>query len=178
MSTLEDKQDLDADDDVAAQKDDEQAAAEDAGAADSDAAAPDTQAEEEAEKEQIAPSLTVTSPGSGAQFPGGEPIAVEFDCEGDTEFTAHVAIVDANGTQVLEDSADLKLEENQGHGAFALADEALVAGKYDVMVWGDSNGQATAVQKLQVEVVDTEAEEEPEPQVAVEGDDDKPDAAA
>jgi len=45
----------------------------------------------------------------------------------------------------------VKLEEGKGHGTFSLAGEQLVGGKYDVMVWGDSNGQATAVQKLQVD---------------------------
>lgn len=138
---------------------------------DSDAAASETEAETESAKEEVHPSLTVTSPGSGAQYPKDAAIAVEFDCEGDVEFTAHVAVVDANGTQVLEDATDLTLDEGKGHGAFALADERLVAGKYDVLVWGEANGEATAVQKLQIEVVETEAEEEPTPAVAVEGDD-------
>ena len=168
MSDLDQKKDLDADDDVEQQA----ASANETASADSDAASPAaSQAEEEAEKEQISPSLTVTSPGSGAQFSSDGPISVEYDCEGDTEFTAHVAVVDANGTKVLEDAKPLKLEANQGHGAFSLADEALVAGKYDVLVWGDSAGQATAVQKLQIEVVDSDAEEESAPEIAVEGDD-------
>ena len=139
-----------------------------ADAADSDNAA-ETEAEEDGAKQQLSPSLTVTNPGSGAQFPSGEAIPVAFDCEGDVEFTAHVSIVDASGQEVLSDQNKLKLDEGKGHGAFSLAGDALVAGKYDVLVWGDSSGQATAVQKLQVEVVDTVAEEEPEPAVAVEG---------
>jgi hypothetical protein len=130
-----------------------------------------TEAEEESAKEEVHPSLTVTSPGSGAQFQAGDGIPIELDCEGDVEFTAHAAVVDATGNQVLEDATDLKLEEGKGHGAFQLGGDALVAGKYDVLVWGESAGQATAVQKLQVEVIDTEAEEEPAPAVAVEGDD-------
>ncbi len=171
----QDENEMDAEE---SQQGDQAADAEQADAQDGDAAAAETDAEEDSAKEEIHPALTVTSPGSGAQFPGGQPIAIEFDCEGDTEFTAHVSVVDAGGTQVLEDASDLKLEENQGHGSFALASDALVAGKYDVLVWGDSSGQATAVQKLQVEVVDTEAEEEPAPAVAVEGDDGSDDAAA
>ena len=172
----EEEKDQDADADVGQET---EAEAEQADGADADAAPEaETEAEQEAKKEQVTPSLTVTTPGSGAQFNKGDAIAVEYDCEGDAEFTAHVSVLDANGTQVLEDASDLKLEENQGHGGFALADEALVGGKYDVLVWGESNGQATEVQKLQVEVVDTEEEEEVAPAVAVEGDDDGDDAQA
>ena len=169
MSMPEQKQDLDADDDVQQQGDEAQAESAEGG--EGDGAAADAQAEEEAAKEQIAPSLTVTSPGSGAQFPAGEQIAIEFDAEGDTEFKAHASVVDAGGNEVVSDEAELILEENKGHGTLSVGGDALVAGKYDVLVWGDSNGQATAVQKLQVEVVDTEAEEEPAPAVAIEGDD-------
>ena len=131
----------------------------------------ETEAEEESAKEEVHPALTVTSPGSGAQYPADQPIPVEFDCEGDAEFTAHVSVLDANGSQVLEDAADLRLDAGKGHGAFSLGGDAMLAGKYDVLVWGESNGQTTAVQKVQVEVVETEAEEEAAPAVAVEGDD-------
>ena len=171
MSVAQEEKDTDTADDQAQQQEAE-GEEKQAVAANAEGAETETEAEEEAAKEQVTPSLTVTSPGSGAQFPGGEPILVEFDCEGDVEFTAHANVVDATGKVVVEDAADLKLEEGKGHGTFSLAGEQLVGGKYDVMVWGDSNGQATAVQKLQVEVVDTEAEEEPAPAVAVEGDDD------
>ena len=128
-------------------------------------------ADEETEKEEIHPSLTVTSPGSGAQYPSDQPIPIEFDCEGDAEFTAHVSVLDINGSQVQEDAADLRLDAGKGHGTFALGGDAMLAGKYDVLVWGESNGQTTAVQKIQVEVVDTEAKEEAPPPAAVEGDD-------
>jgi hypothetical protein len=172
----QDENEMDAEE---SQKGDQAADAEEANAQDGDAAAAETDAEADSAKEEVHPALTVTSPGSGAQFPADQPIAIEFDCEGDVEFTAHVALVDASGTQVLEDATDLKLEENQGHGSFSLADEAILAGKYDVLVWGESNGEATAVQKLQVEVVETEAEEEVAPAVSIEGDDgDGDDAAA
>lgn len=178
MAAAQQEQDKDANDDDTLQKD-EQAKDQQADGADADATKDESGAEGESKKEQVSPSLTVTNPGSGAQFPGGQPIPVEFDCEGDVEFTAHVSVVDAAGTQVLADERRLKLDEGKGHGAFSLVGDALVGGKYDVMVWGDSNGQATAVQKLQVEIVDTEAEEEPAPAVAVEGDDgDGGDAAA
>ena len=176
MSIPDQKQDVNADEDVQQQGDEAQAEGADGG--DADAATADAQAEEEAAKEQITPSLTVTSPGSGAQFAAGEQIAIEFDAEGDTEFKAHASVVDAGGNEVVSDEADLVLEENKGHGTLSVGGDALIAGKYDVLVWGDSNGQATAVQKLQVEVVDTEAEEEPAPAVAVEGDDDGDDAVA
>jgi hypothetical protein len=139
-------------------------------AADAGAAVADKEEQEE-EKVEVHPSLTVTSPGSGAQFQAQQPIPIEFDCEGDVEFTAHAAIVDASGNKVLEDASDLKLEEGKGHGAIALGGDALIAGKYDVLVWGESGGQATAVQKLQVEVIEEEKEEEAAPAVAIEGDD-------
>ena len=168
MAAAQQEQELESDDEVVQQ---EQADAQQADGEDSDAAASDTGAEAEAAKEEVHPSLTVTSPGSGAQYPKDQPIAVEFDCEGDVEFKAHASVIDANGNQVLEDATELELEDGKGHGALALAGDGLIAGKYDVLVWGESNGQATAVQKLQVEVVETEAEEEPAPAVAVEGDD-------
>ena len=170
MAAALEEQGLENDDEVIEQQED-QAEAKDADAEDGDAAASEPDAEADAAKEEVHPSLTVTSPGSGAQYGKDQPIPIEFDCEGGVELTAHVAVVDANGTQVLEDATDLTLDEGKGHGAFALADERLVAGKYDVLVWGEANGEATAVQKLQVEVVETEAEEEPAPAVAVEGDD-------
>jgi hypothetical protein len=169
MAAAQQEQELESDDDVV--QDEEQADAQQADGEDSDAAAGESGTEAESAKEEVHPSLTVTSPGSGAQFPKDQPIPVEFDCEGDVEFTAHASVIDANGNQVLEDAADLELDEGKGHGAFALAGDGLVAGKYDVLVWGESNGQATAVQKLQVEIVETEAEEEPAPAVNVEGDD-------
>jgi hypothetical protein len=164
----ESKSDLDSDDDVAQQQDDD-TQQDDADEGDDASAA--TEAEEESAKEEIHPALTVTSPGSGAQFQAGDEISVEFDCEGDVEFSAHVAVVDAAGSKVLEDQTDLKLEEGKGHGTLSVGGDAMVAGRYDVLVWGESNGEATAIQKLQIEIVDTEAEEEPEPVVAVEGDD-------
>lgn len=170
MPAAQQEQELDNDDETLQQDADAESQEADADAG-SDAAASETDAETEAAKEEVHPSLTVTSPGSGAQYAKDQPIAIEFDCEGNVELTAHVSVVDANGTQVLEDATDLTLDEGKGHGAFALADERLVAGKYDVLVWGEANGEATAVQKLQVEVVETEAEEEPTPAVAVEGDD-------
>jgi hypothetical protein len=163
----EDENEMDAEESQQDEADDEQKA----DGEDADAAGAETDAEEDAAKEEVHPALTVTSPGSGAQFPADQPIPVEFDCEGDVEFTAHVSVVDANGGPVLEDEADLKLEEGKGHGAFALVGDAIIAGKYDVLVWGESNGEATAVQKLQIEVVETEAEEEVAPAVSVEGDD-------
>lgn len=169
MAAAQQEQELDKDDDVTQQE--EQAEAKSADADASDAAAADTDGEAEAAKKEVHPSLTVTSPGSGAQYPKEQPIPVEFDCEGDVDFKAHVSVVDAGGNQVLEDATELKLEDGKGHGAFALAGDGMVAGKYDVLVWGESNGQATAVQKLQVEIVETEAEQEPAPAVAVEGDD-------
>jgi len=169
MPVGQQEQDLEADDETVQQQD--QADAQQADAEDSDGAAAETDAEAESAKQEVHPALTVTSPGSGAQFAAGQPIAVEFDCEGDVEFTAHVALVDASGTQVLEDVSDLKLDEGKGHGAFALGGDQVIAGKYDVLVWGECNGESTAVQKLQVEVVETEAEEEPAPAVAIEGDD-------
>lgn len=170
MPVGQEEQELEADDETVQQQDAadaQQADGEDAGAA----AGGETEAEAESAKEEIHPALTVTSPGSGAQYPAGQPIAVEFDCEGDVEFTAHVSVVDASGNQVLEDATDLKLDEGKGHGALSVGGDQMIAGKYDVLVWGESNGEATAVQKLQVEIVETEAEEEPTPAVAVEGDD-------
>ncbi|MGZ3438789.1 MAG: hypothetical protein ACXVDD_04715 [Polyangia bacterium] len=158
-----------ADSDVAVEQQEETADEKQADAEGGDAT--ETEAEEESAKEEVHPALTVTSPGSGAQFPSDQPIAVEFDCEGDAEFTARVSVLDANGTQVQEDSTDLQLDAGKGHGAFSLGGDAMLAGKYDVLVWGESNGQSTAVQKIQVEVVDTEAKEEVAPAVAVEGDD-------
>jgi len=169
MPVGQQEQDLEADDSTVQQE--EQADAQQENGEDSAAAAGETEAEAESAKEEVHPALTVTSPGSGAQYPSEQPIAVEFDCEGDVEFTAHVSVVDANGNQVLEDATDLKLEEGKGHGAFSLGGDQMIAGKYDVLVWGESDGQVTAVQKLQVEVVETEADEEPAPAVAVEGDD-------
>ena len=169
MPVGQEEQDLEADDETVQQ--DGAAEAQQANGEDADAAAGETEAEAESAKEEVSPALTVTSPGSGAQYPADQPIPVEFDCEGDVEFTAHVSVVDANGTQVFEDASDLKLDEGKGHGAFALGGDEMIAGKYDVLVWGESNGQATSVQKLQVEIVETEAEEEPAPAVAVEGDD-------
>lgn len=169
MAPAQQEQELDKDDDMVATQ--EQADAQSADADDSDAAAAGSDSEAEAAKEEVHPSLTVTSPGSGAQFPKDQPIPVEFDCEGDVEFKAHVSVVDAGGNQVLEDATELKLEDGKGHGAFAVTGDGMVAGKYDVLVWGESNGQATSVQKLQVEIVETEAEEEPAPAAAVEGDD-------
>ncbi len=152
------------------QQGDDQAA--DSAQADADAdAGADAAQEEDAEKEEVHPSLTVTSPGSGAQYPAESEVPIEFECEGDVEFTAHVSVLDAGGTQIFEDAADLKLEEGKGHGAFTLGGDAFVAGKYDVLVWGESNGQATPVQKLQVEIAEAEKEEEAEPAVAVDGDD-------
>lgn len=153
---------------------DEQAGDQDAQAAEAEA----DKKEEEEQKEEVHPSLTVTSPGSGAQFPAQSAIPIEFDCEGDVEFTAHAAVVDGNGNQILDDATDLKLQEGKGHGAFALGGDALLAGKYDVLVWGESNGEATAVQKLQVEIVEEEKEEEPEPAVAVEGEGNPDEGAA
>lgn len=156
--------------DIGTEQQDENADEKQADAEGGDAeAAPEK--EDEAEKEEVHPSLTVTSPGSGAQFPTEQPIPVEFDCEGDAEFTAHVSVLDANGSQVQEDALDLQLDAGKGHGAFALGGDAMLAGKYDVLVWGESNGQSSAVQKIQVEVVDTEAKEEAPPPAAVEGDD-------
>ncbi len=169
MAVGQEEQELEADDETVQQED--QADAQQADGEDADAAAGETEAEAESAKEEVHPSLTVTNPGSGAQYPADQPISVEFDCEGDVEFTAHVSVVDGSGNQVLEDATDLKLDEGKGHGAFSLVDDRLTAGKYDVLVWGESNGQATAVQKVQVEVVETEAEAEPTPTVAVEGDD-------
>ncbi len=159
---------LDQDDETLQQDEqaDQQAQADDA-----DGAAAETDAEADAAKEEVHPTLTVTSPGSGAQYQKDQPVPVEFDCEGDVEFKAHVSVVDGNGNQVLEDATDLKLDDGKGHGAFALAGDGLIGGKYDVLVWGESNGEATAVQKLHIESVETEAEEEPAPAVALEGDD-------
>ena len=168
MAAALEEQELDSDDEVIAQQD-EEAEAKEADAEDADAS--ETDAEAEAAKEEVHPSLTVTNPGSGAQFAKGQPIGVEFDCEGDTELQARAAVVDENGDRVVEDAVDLELDDGKGHGAFALGGDALVAGKYDVLVWAEANGEATAVQKLQVEIVETEAEEEPAPAVAVEGDD-------
>jgi hypothetical protein len=170
MAAALEEQGLENDDEVIEQQED-QAEAKDADAEDGDAAASETDAEADAAKEEVHPSLTVTSPGSGAQYAKDQPVAVEFDCEGDVEFTAHAALVDADGNRVLEDAADLQLDEGKGHGAFALGGDELVAGKYDLLVWGESGGEATAVQKLQIEVVETDAEEEAAPAVAVEGDD-------
>ena len=158
-----------ADSDIAVEQQDETADEKQADAEGGEEA--ETDAEAESAKEEVHPALTVTSPGSGAQFPADQPVPVEFDCEGDAEFTAHVSVLDANGSQVQEDQADLQLDDGKGHGAFALGGDAMLAGKYDVLVWGESNGQTTAVQKIQVEVVDTEAKEEVAPAVAVEGDD-------
>jgi hypothetical protein len=169
MPVGQQEQDLEADDSTIQTED--QADAQQADGEDADAAAGETEAETESAKQEVHPALTVTSPGSGAQYPSNQPIAVEFDCEGNVEFTAHVAVVDASGNQVLEDATDLKLEEGKGHGAFSLVGDQLIAGKYDVLVWGEADGQATSVQKLQVEIVETEAEEEPTPVVAVVGDD-------
>lgn len=160
-------QDLEADDQSAAQtqQGDAQAAdGEDAGGAG------ETEAETESAKEEIHPALTVTSPGSGAQYPADQPFDVEFDCEGDLALTAHVAVVDANGNRVHEDASELELDDGQGHGAFCINGGEIVAGKYDVLVWGESNGEATSVQKVQVELVETAADQEPAPPVAVEGD--------
>jgi hypothetical protein len=170
MPVGQEEQDLDSDDDTVQQED--AADAQQADGEDADAAGGETEAEAESAKEEVHPALTVTSPGSGAQYPADQPIAVEFDCEGDVELTAHVTVVDAGGSQVLEDATDLKLEDGKGHGTFSLGGDSMVAGKYDVLVWGESNGEATAVQKLQVEVVENAAEEEPAPAVAIEGDDD------
>jgi hypothetical protein len=172
----EEKEGLDSDIDAEQQDEtaDEKQAADDGGGAEGE-----TEAEEESAKEEVHPALTVTSPGSGAQYPADQPIPIEFDCEGDVEFTAHVSVLDANGSQVQEDATDLQLDAGKGHGAFSLGGDAMLAGKYDVLVWGESNGQTTAVQKIQVEVVETEAEEEVAPAVAIEGDDgDGDDAAA
>lgn len=158
------------DSDVDAEQQDETADEKQADA-DGGGAEAETEGEEETAKEQVQPSLTVTNPGSGAQYPADQPIPVEFDCEGDAEFTAHVSVLDANGSQVQEDATDLQLDAGKGHGAFSLGGDAMLAGKYDVLVWGESSGQSTAVQKIQVEVVDTEEKEEAAPPVAVEGDD-------
>jgi hypothetical protein len=158
-----------ADSDLAVEQQDEAADEKQADAEGGEEA--ETEAEAESAKEEVHPALTVTSPGSGAQFPADQPIPVEFDCEGEAEFTAHVSVLDANGSQVQEDKANLQLDAGKGHGAFSLGGDAMLAGKYDVLVWGESNGQTTAVQKIQVEVVDTEAKEEVAPAVAVEGDD-------
>jgi hypothetical protein len=157
-------------------QDQDQDQAEDGDGEGAEAAVADKEDEEE-EKQEVHPSLTVTSPGSGAQFKAQSAIPVEFDCEGDVQFTAHAAVLDPSGSQVIEDATDLQLEEGKGHGAFALGGDALVAGKYDVLVWGESGGQATAVQKLQVEIIEDEEEEEAAPAVAVEGDDAGDDSA-
>ncbi|MCA1664971.1 MAG: hypothetical protein LC659_11990 [Myxococcales bacterium] len=169
MPVGQEQQELEADDSTIQQQD--EADAQNADGEDADAAAGETEAETESAKKEVHPALTVTSPGSGAQYPSDQPIAVEFDCEGDVELTAHVSVVDASGNQVLEDASDLKLEDGKGHGAFSLGGDRMIAGKYDVLVWGESDGQATSVQKVQVEVVETVAEQEPTPAVAVEGDD-------
>lgn len=165
----EDKKDG-VDSDVDTKQDDQTADEQQADAEGGDAQA-DAATEDESEKEEVHPSLSVTSPGSGAQYPSDQPIPIEFDCEGDAEFTAHVSVLDANGSQVQEDATDLRLDAGKGHGSFALGGDAMLAGKYDVLVWGESNGQSSAVQKIQVEVVDTEAKEEAPPPAAVEGDD-------
>jgi hypothetical protein len=169
MPVGQEEQDLDSDDSTIQTED--QADAQQADGENADAAGGETEAETESAKEEVHPALTVTSPGSGAQYPSSQPVAVEFDCEGNVEFTAHVSVVDANGNQVLEDATDLELDEGKGHGAFSLGGDQMIAGKYDVLVWGESDGQATSVQKVQVELVETAAEEEPAPVVAVEGDD-------
>ena len=131
----------------------------------------ESEATDEAAEREIHPALTVTSPGSGARYPADQPIPVDFDCEGDVEFTAHVSVLDANGHKVLEDATDLRLEAGKGHGSFTLGGDAMLAGKYDVLVWGESNGEATAVQKLQLEVVETATAKEVAPAVAVAGTD-------
>ncbi|HXU73823.1 MAG TPA: hypothetical protein VN947_31100 [Polyangia bacterium] len=170
MAVAQEKQDVDSNDNDNLQKQDA-ATEQKADAADADSGNEQAEAEEESEKEQVSPSLTVTNPGSGAQYPGGEPFTVDFDCEGDTDFTAHVSVVDASGKQVLGKQHEVELDEGKGHGEFTLGGDKMAAGKYDVLVWGAANGQTTAVQKIQVEVVDAEAEEEPAPALAVEGDD-------
>ena len=43
------------------------------------------------------PGADGDQPGLGRAVPVHRPIPVEFDCEGDVEFTAHVAVVDAGG---------------------------------------------------------------------------------
>lgn len=178
MAVAQDKQDVDANDNDNLPK--QAPATEQKAAADSD------NATEEAEStdsqgdaaQKVSPSLTVTNPGSGAQYPAGESFPVEFDCAGGADFTAHVSVVDAAGQEVLGKHHQVELVDGKGHGELKLGGDKMAAGKYDVLVWGESGGQTSAVQKIQVEVVDTEAEEAPAPTLAVEGDDGDNDNAA
>jgi hypothetical protein len=176
MAVAQEKQDVDANDNDNLQKKDA-SSEQTADAADADHGNEEAEAEEESAK-QVSPSLTVTNPGSGAQYPGGEPFTVDFDCEGDAEFTAHVSVLDASGNQVLEKQHKVELDEGKGHGEFTLGGNKMAAGKYNVLVWGAANGQKTPVQKIHVEVVDAEAEEDPAPAAGVENDDPNNDNAA
>jgi hypothetical protein len=133
---------------------------------------PGPEGEADQQKEKKTPSVHITTPASGSAFPAkGSNVPLGFECEGSGEFDAQIVVHDASGKPVQNSAHQVKLDETgKGHGQAVVGTDWLGAGKYEVHVFGSSGGEAAAIQKVQIELVDEEGKDEAVPEPAVEGD--------